>query len=447
MFGTGLFAAIYQRLNLKWAVIPFVVAAACSLLFFASSLAATFTDKQAVRAHVAAGFASKSWYPHGNDCLVLYMLVSPYDTRSDEVLFPKNSTSGDKCTILREMVEGKPPGEFRTYQRYLHGIRTIVAPLVSHFSIHAAMTLLLTASYTLLSLALAVLIWRRWQQGIGTKAGPVFGIGLAALGVMLTFYVTPYYSTSLAFASSDLSIYALILAAITADLRSGSLRQIAVLASIFGAIIAYLEFLTGQAPLGLTLLVAMVAASAPPTVRPAALVQRCFWTAYSFVGSFVLCFAIKMVTLLFIGADTGGFASSLLQRIGGPLDGTDTLPTILTALQEFAKAAPWLGRGSSALGLTLIFVAGIGLAGGAALRWRRLPDTLERTRTVVLVGAALVLPAWYLVFLQHTIVHAGFMIRPLVGLIAIGLWFGCSELLQAMRAIIRLQSGWNTKTV
>jgi hypothetical protein len=38
------------------------------------------------------------------------------------------------------------------------------------------------------------------------------------------------------------------------------------------------------------------------------------------------------------------------------------------------------------------------------------------------------MPAWYAVFLNHTIFHAPFMIRPLVGLVAIGLWFGVTEL-------------------
>src|SRR5262249_2296847 len=130
MSGTGLFASIYQRLNLKWAPIPFVIAAACSYLFFALSLAATFADKQAIRAHVAAGFASNSWYPHGNDCLVLYMLVSPYDTRSDEVLFPKIPPGSENCSSLRQLVEAQSSSNFWTYQRYLHGVRTIVAPLV-----------------------------------------------------------------------------------------------------------------------------------------------------------------------------------------------------------------------------------------------------------------------------------------------------------------------------
>jgi hypothetical protein len=152
-----------------------------------------------------------------------------------------------------------------------------------------------------------------------------------------------------------------------------------------------------------------------------------------------------MATVLLLGADTGAFGPSLLHRMGGSIGGA---PPILLGIDitQHAMYSPaaylyaalalayWtkiLGHGAHALGLTLALIAIIGLAAGARARWYRLPDRLERTRTAALVAAAFVTPPWYLLFLNHTIIHAGFMIRALIGFIAIGLWFGCSELAQA----------------
>ncbi|MGH7462538.1 MAG: hypothetical protein ACREMA_16135, partial [Longimicrobiales bacterium] len=259
------------------------------------------------------------------------------------------------------------------------------------------------------------------------------------------FYVTPYYGTSLAFASSDMAVYALLVAAAFVDPARLPPRPSVALAAMFGCIVAYLEFLTGQAPLGFTVLLAFVAAAALKTESPAALTRRCLWTAYAFTGGLVLCFAIKMATILLLGGDTNAFGPQLLYRMGGSMRGAFPIlhgiditqhamyspAALFYAALELGRSTKLLGHGNLALGLALVLLAIVGLVVGAWARWQRLPDRLERTRTAALVAAACVTPAWYLLFLNHTIVHAHFMIRALVGFIAIGIWFGCSELVQA----------------
>jgi hypothetical protein len=83
------------------------------------------------------------------------------------------------------------------------------------------------------------------------------------------------------------------------------------------------------------------------------------------------------------------------------------------------------------------------IAGGWA-RWRRLRPAPARAQTAALIAAALVVPCWYLVFFQHTIIYASFMIRPLVATIAIGLWLGGSEGLAVLpvgrrKGVVKLQ--------
>jgi hypothetical protein len=436
----------------SWAVrpaiasIPLAVAIACSLVFLAASLAATFADRTAIRTHVGSALATKAWRHHRNDCLVAYMLLARYNSRLEEALFPKIPQGDNVCGDLRGLLHDPAEQEFWTYQRYLLGVRTIVAPLLSHLQVRDAGRFLLVAGYALVLAAVAALIRRRRQQGSVVRNAP-FDVGLFLAASMLMFYVTPRYGTSLAFASSDLAIYALLAAAAFVDPARLSPQRTVAFAALFGAAIAYLELLTGQAPLGLTLLLALVAAGASQADGPTVLARRCLWTGYAFTAGFISCFAIKMATILLIGADTGGFGPSLLHRMGGSIDGERPLlgidlaqhpmyspAAILHALVKLGNSAKTLGHGSLALGLAFVLVATAGLARGARARWHRLPDRFERTRTAVLVGAALVTPAWYLVFLNHTIIHATFMIRALVGFIAIGVWFGWSEFVHARSA-------------
>ncbi|MFZ1104437.1 MAG: hypothetical protein WAN86_16585, partial [Hyphomicrobiaceae bacterium] len=101
-----------------------------------------------------------------------------------------------------------------------------------------------------------------------------------------------------------------------------------------------------------------------------------------------------------------------------------------------------LGQGSLALGLSAVLLGLAGLAWGTWARWRRLQARHERVRTAIMAAAALIMPAWYLVFLNHTIFHAPFMIRPLVGLIAIGLWLGATELARVAMPGWRARVAW-----
>jgi hypothetical protein len=426
--------------TLRRAGIPVAVAIGCSILFFAASLATTFVDKAAVRAHVSVAFKAgethtpeHNWH-HNNHCLVLFMLLAPYDTRVQEALLPK-VPQREPCQNLQAMAETGGLGDFYTYERYWHGIRTIVAPLVSRFEIDTAITILRTAGALLLALAFGALVWRRRHD---TQSTPSVGVGLALVGCLSLFYIAPpYYGTYLAFWTSDLTVYVLVAVAVLVNLATLSLPSMVALASLLGAAIAYLEWLTGQAPLGLTALLALTAAAAH--AGSADLVRRFAWTAYAFVVGFGLTVAAKIAALLVVGAGSGYFVPMLLHRMGGAGSGHRfgidlsqhamySPHTLLVALLELGAATKTLGRGSLALGLSVVLLGLAGLAVGGWLRWRRLPERLERTRTLALVAAALVMPAWYVIFLNHTIFHAPFMIRPLVGLIAIGLWLGATEL-------------------
>ena len=53
-----------------------------------------------------------------------------------------------------------------------------------------------------------------------------------------------------------------------------------------------------------------------------------------------------------------------------------------------------------------------------AHRTRQSHETAARTRLLVLFASALVMPVWSLVFLNHTLLHAIWMVRPFAWFIA-----------------------------
>jgi hypothetical protein len=81
-----------------------------------------------------------------------------------------------------------------------------------------------------------------------------------------------------------------------------------------------------------------------------------------------------------------------------------------------------LGWGSHVLGAAIVV-----LPVPLLLWWTYLVVRHRRLRSwpielPAIVGAALIPPAWYLVFLNHTILHSSFMVRPLAlsaGLVAV----------------------------
>jgi hypothetical protein len=441
---------------MKRATIPLIVAIACSALFLAASWIVTYTDKAAIRTHIATAYATGEMRSadyddynaaNYNHCLVLYMLAAPYGTRWEEVIAPKVPPGWRPCPSLYELVSAQPQDVMWPYERYWHGMRTVIAPLVATFEIGTALIVFKAASGLLLLLALGGLIWRRKEPGLADT--PFFGVGAALLICIVAFYVSPYrFGASLAFAASDLAIYAMLAVLVLVDQARLTLRSTLLLASLLGAVIAYLEWLTGQAPLGLTVLLAITAA-APHTQAPSAFIQRAVWTVYGFVAGFAATFTAKIAIVSATGVGSASFVPLLLGRMGGDIPKVvgDILGTrlgidisqhtmyspasIAYAAAKVGESTALLGRGSLGLGLSVVLLACIGLVGGGWARWCRLPDPRERARTTLLIAAALVTPGWYLIFLNHTILH-DFMVRALVGFVAIGLWFGASELTHAV---------------
>ena len=188
----------------------------------------------------------------------------------------------------------------------------------------------------------------------------------------------------------------------------------------FGALVVFFEMLTGQLPVAAAWLVALVVA----TRRDHALMS----------GGDVR--ALALAALVAFGmAVSPPSRSNRSWRKPWPFRMPGRAFLASRALRRHARGnrqAPWrsapffrlwdaayvLTYGSTRAGRVLVLGIGLAclLAAAAAWRDRRLDRNVDR---LIVLTASLIPVAWVLVLPQHTVIHATFMVRILVGSIAL----------------------------
>jgi hypothetical protein len=210
-------------------------------------------------------------------------------------------------------------------------------------------------------------------------------------------------------------------------------RTFAVAIALFGAATAIFEFLTGGIPFGLALLLGIVALDGPPDRT--ALMRRAFHGATIFALAILLAFAIKLalVMLLVDPNALADFRGALSTRVGTSF--VASLPpaeiawvsafgidvssldrnwayAVFYMLARLGYATFVIGYGSPVVGMAIMGAAVL-TSGVLLIRRARAPtDAVARTRLLILFASALVMPAWSIVFLSHTLLHAIWMVRP-----------------------------------
>ncbi|MEE3622979.1 hypothetical protein UCD39_03125 [Nitrospirillum sp. BR 11752] len=95
---------------------------------------------------------------------------------------------------------------------------------------------------------------------------------------------------------------------------------------------------------------------------------------------------------------------------------------VLAAAYAFAKVAymmPIMAWGARGVGILVLGISVMVAAISPAISGRRL-NREHRTQWLLLLGACLAVPVWYVVFAEHTIKHAFFMVRIIVWTMAAG---------------------------
>jgi hypothetical protein len=447
-------------------------------LFFALSFAATFVDRAGIAAKLEAANAKhalhETWsgwtgraIPRfgGNDCLMLAALLQKYPGRLAETISARippadaqpPARAGDPtipaCLQLVAALEradhADPDAIF--YHRYLHGQRVFAALALAVTSPQALGWITLLAN-ALLLLAVLIPALRRRRDGWRESGYAVIAATLLLFDGLWLFGI--YFS----FGLSDLVLAAFLACAYHRGVARAPEGVFAVAIALFGAATAILEFLTGGIPFGLALLLGVIALDGPAD-RDALLRRACHGTII-FAAAIVLTFAIKLaLVMLFIDPNVlADFLGGLSARVGASF--VENLPpqevawvsalgidvsaldrhwafALLYMVARLGYATFVIGYGSPALGMAIMGAAVLTSAILLVRRARAPSDAVARTRLLILCGSALVMPAWSMLFLNHTLLHAIWMVRPFAWFIALAGILICWPAADRSRAPVR----------
>jgi hypothetical protein len=397
----------------------------------------------------------KEFYLHGgDDCLTLSMLIAPQESRLKAAISPRvpvgqfhigaDALEGfpphPYCEGLAAMLQAlKEPGdrsgslpELIYYHRYIHGTVTIAALVLSIFSFKTATTLILAACNALLAwlIIAAALRVRSPSPSERRRAGAFLSIGLA----LALFYAVPLFDRSFCFAPVDMTIFGFILFGLFQPLGKISEMRLVLAAASFGTAIAIFDRLVGGIPMALAVLMVLVVLG--EAQNRTTFLRRLALALGTFISALFVCVLCKQFIVFVIwGPDALlDFAGRLGQRTGGGVR-EELSDSIKQRLHDSGLSLSWLdsnffsriifagimlvyssfvlGWGSHVLGATLVAlpVPLLLLLAYFAARSRPLPSwPLE---LLVIVGAAMIPFAWYLVFLNHAILHSAILVRPL----------------------------------
>ncbi|MGQ9369848.1 hypothetical protein [Azospirillum sp. ST 5-10] len=397
----------------------------------------------------------------GNDCRVLASVVLPYPSAAAEAVTnlmpveaplrnppPDNGIPRPPCQRLMEIVDTADRGAVETYayHRYLLGHRVVARVLAAYVSPVTLGWLTWGVANGLLLAVLAGAGWRLRRAGRGACAGRERARNLAfaaVAGTLLLFYGLPVYGRYFTFGLPDDVLAAALLAGFLLPLgRIGPVGFLA-LVTAFGVATALFEFLTGGIPLGLALLLGLVALGLAPDASE--VLRRAVHAGAIFCLAVATALAVKVAVVvgLFGGHELDVLVAALDVRMSDhflySFSRWDLMRAEAAGFDLATVERGWLepvlfmgfrlldesfriAHGSEALGRAVI-VGGalLALVLAAAELWRS--AARERAEALVLLGSALVLAVWYLAFLNHTILHAVWMVRPLAWLPALALVF------------------------
>lgn len=430
-------------------------------VFFALSYASTFADRRGIAAKLEAANArgefTATWagwtgraIPRagGNDCLFFSSLLQAYPGRLAEAIsarIPPAETQpaarpGDPtipaCLQLIAALErtdhADPHAVF--YHRYLHGQRIFAALALAAVSPAALGWLTLVANAAVL-LSVLVPALRRRDAGWRER-------GYAAIAATLLLFDGLWlFGIYFSFGLSDLVLAVFLACAYHLGIARGDERRFVTAVALFGTATAAFEFLTGGIPFGLALLLGVIGLDGPADRD--ALLRRAFHGTVIFTFAIALTFAIKLALVMLLVDPTvlADFSAALATRVGGTFaeslppqeiawlaaHGID--PSRLNDSYVFALAymAVRLGYATFVIGygspIAGMIIMGVAVIASAVLLLRRARqvrgDHVARARWLILLASALVMPVWSVIFLNHTLLHAIWMVRPFAWFVAL----------------------------
>lgn len=361
------------------------------------------------------------------DCLILAMALNAHGTGVERAVSPfgrplkegretvENSALVETgCGRLMDRIvnDNDDSYGFAPYHRYIHGGRAVAELAVPRLGVQGYRDALLTANSLVLLLAAVITLVRASRPGAQTTERTT-NLGLCLLSILLlTMSGVQYFGMSLAMGPADLFVHLmfLILVCIGA-IRSRRNLYFAVIA-VSAAFIIYFEFLTGQIPLSVALLIMLPCLFLTSDADVPEAVIR------GIVGTFAFCLVCVALLIAKYIVTAVVFGPDVLSGITDQLDMRTSLEGF-SWFEVFARLAyrtHHIAFGSTFLGITYFFLA-LGLFAHSFWRDLNSGQVNRRFRAFGLLAGALSILVWYLVFSSHSAIHSWFMIRP-IGLFA-----------------------------
>lgn len=434
----------------------FAIGAAVAV-FFVLSYSATFVSREQIASNLERANAQHSfgqtyapWTGRAiprftvNDCAFLTFLLQDYPSRIAETVSaripnfdlyaPGGATYPTVPSCLQLIASLDRPDhadpQARWYHRYLHGQRIFARLALALVSPDALGEITLTLNVLVLLSVLMPALWRLRARG----SDFVRQAGFAAIAATLLLFDGLWlFGIYFSHGASDLVLSTFAAYAYYRGAAAAPERTFVVGVALFGVATAVFEYLTGGVPFGLALLLGIVALDGP--ADPTALMRRAWHGSVIFGLAILLTFAIKiaLVALLVDATVLSDFASGLSARVGNtfvaalpPKEvewvssfGIDVsslerhwILSVLYMLARLGYASFVIGYGSVILGIALIGTAVVATAVLFIKQAFRARDPVAQTRLAILLGSALAMPVWSVVFLNHTLLHAIWMVRP-----------------------------------
>ena len=321
--------------------------------------------------------------------------------------------------MLEQDVSGPPPtAAYYGYGRYIFAARAASAPWLALFGVDRTKEILRTTNYVVLFLT-ALLALRGMVPGRGAGARTLCLATFFCAAAMLVLYRLPYYAQTLAHGFSELVIAGFLLHATLHPERHAT-DGVPVAAIVLGVLTGCFELLTGPILVAVGMAVLLDHAAAPwrrHSYRRAALVgfgciagmlMALFWqqamlALLTDAQPFRLFFTHLAIRLqlhqYFPIAIDPRWAIAENMHLYTPDEVVGAIVQALPTLTYWSAPASALVFGAA----PLPSIASVVMA-------RR----EHRPGCIIAAAVALSLPAWYLAFSNHTVLHSLYMIRMAV---------------------------------
>ena len=407
---------------------------ALNLLFLIMGTLMSMLPRERLRERVREAFESgeliqQDWVPFDSrrgsnqydECLVLQMITNRGDTplrqAAGPIVYSIDTAGSDQCrTLYRIVVAGEPVAGLHTfrYTRYWHGHHLLATLLLQFAVLEDARRLLKTGAF----ISLLVLLWVSLRRK--DDRSRAFGISVGTFGLL--FWGVPYFGQAFSHGPGDATLVLGLVGLLAWPRLSSNLERLVIYCAIYGALIVYLEFMTGLLPTAAGLLFTAVYAvrGTESTVesRDRWLASIAALTAFGLGAGITVVLKLGLSVTVFGPTAIESLVANLVYYTN-PATADISLPRFLLPFGRLYRKGTTLTYGSG-IGANLLYASAIGswlLAAFIAVVKK------EHGRISDLLAAAagsLIVISWILLFQTHTFGHAVFMVRMLIVPISLG---------------------------